>query len=270
MGDYVQLPNVPVWYETEGDTGEPVVLLHGGLCTNETWGAQRTDLAAAHRVFLPERRGHGHTPDVPGPMSYRDMADDTAAFIDTVVDGPAHLVGWSDGGIVALLVALARPDLVRTLVVIGANFRPGAECWADPAMLDRMRPESPDMAFFRELYEAVTPDGAGHWPEVARKAVDMWRTQPALTTDDLARIEAPTLVLVGDDDLITLEHTIDLYRAVPGSQLAVVPGSSHTVPLEKPALLNRLVLDHLAGTPVETLLPVRRATAPAGAGGDPA
>src|SRR5690606_35380576 len=151
MGDYVQLPNVPVWYETEDDTGKPVVLLHGGLCTNETWGAQRTDLAAVHRVFLPERRGHGHTPDVPGPMSYRDMADDTAAFIDTVVDGPAHLVGWSDGGIVALLVALARPDLVRTLVVIGANFRPGAECWADPAMLDRMRPESPDMAFFREL-----------------------------------------------------------------------------------------------------------------------
>src|SRR5690606_42057668 len=89
----------------------------------------------------------------------------------------------------------------------------------------------------------------------------MWRNQPDITTDDLARIEAPTLVLVGDDDLITLEHTIDLYRAVPGSQLAVVPGSSHTVPLEKPALLNRLVLDHLAGTPVETLLPVRRATA---------
>ncbi|WP_432055915.1 alpha/beta fold hydrolase [Streptomyces sp. bgisy022] len=259
MGAYVRLPGVRTWYETEG-SGEPLVLLHGGFCTNETWGAQRADLAAAHRLYLPERRGHGHTPDVPGPLSYQDMADDTVAFVETVVGGPAHLVGWSDGGIVALLVALARPDLVRTMVVIGANFRPGGECWADPGMLDRMRPESPDVAFFRELYEAVSPDGPDHWPEVARKVLDMWRTQPLLTAGDLARIAAPTLVLVGDDDLVTLEHTIALYRAIPDSQLAVVPGSSHTVPLEKPSLLNRLVLDHLADTPVETMLPVRRAT----------
>ncbi|CAL9331524.1 alpha/beta fold hydrolase [Streptomyces sp. enrichment culture] len=262
MGEYVGLPGVRTWYETEG-SGEPLVLLHGGFCTNETWGAQRADLAAAHRLFLPERRGHGHTPDVPGPLTYRDMADDTVSFVETVVGGPAHLVGWSDGGVVALLVALARPDLVRTMVVVGANFRPGPECWADPGMLDRMRPESPDVAFFRELYEAVSPDGPGHWPEVARKVLDMWRTQPALTIGDLAHIEVPTLVLVGDDDLVTLEHTIALYRAIPGSQLAVVPGASHTVPLEKPSLLNRLVLDHLANNPVETMLPVRRAATPA-------
>src|SRR5690606_27444190 len=79
MGEYVGLPGVRTWYETEG-SGEPLVLLHGGFCTNETWGAQRADLAAAHRLFLPERRGHGHTPDVPGPLTYRDMADDTVSF----------------------------------------------------------------------------------------------------------------------------------------------------------------------------------------------
>ncbi|WP_395570506.1 alpha/beta fold hydrolase [Streptomyces sp. BK79] len=261
MGDYADLPGVRTWYETEG-SGDPLVLLHGGFCTNATWGAQRADLAAAYRLFLPERRAHGHTPDVEGPLSYQDMADDTADFMDTVVGGPAHLVGWSDGGVVVLLVALARPDLVRKAVVIGANFRPATECFAEPSMLDAMTPDGDDLAFFRELYQAVTPDGADHWPVVAAKVLDMWRTQPALTTGDLARVEAPALVLVGDDDLMTLEHTTALYRALPRSQLAVVPGASHVVPLEKPALVDRLILDHLGQDTVETMMPVRRATGP--------
>ncbi len=258
MGEYVELPTGRTWFEAEG-AGDPLLLLHGGFCTNDTWGAQRADLAAGHRVFLPERRAHGHTPDREGPLSYRDMADDTVAFLEAVVGGPAHLVGWSDGGIVALLVALARPDLVRRLVVIGATFRPSSECFVEPGMLDRMTPESPDLAFFRELYEAVTPDGTAHWPVVARKVVEMWRTEPALTAEELAAVTAPTLVLVGDDDLMTFEHTLALYHAVPGSELAVVPGASHLAPLEKPELVNRLILDHLTKDPVQTMLPVRRA-----------
>ncbi|MFD5448203.1 MULTISPECIES: alpha/beta fold hydrolase [unclassified Streptomyces] len=261
MGDYADLPGVRTWYETEG-TGDPLVLLHGGFCTNDTWGAQRTDLAAAYRLFLPERRAHGHTPDVEGPLTYQDMADDTVDFLETVVGAAAHLVGWSDGGIVALLVAAARPDLVRKVVLIGANFRPGPECFVQPSMLDAMTPQSPALAFFRELYEAATPDGADHWPTVAAKLTDMWRTQPTMTVEDLARVRAPTLVLVGDDDMMTLEHTTALHRAIPESELAVVPGASHLVPLEKPALVNRLILDHLAQDSVETMMPIRRAPAP--------
>ncbi|MEU6446954.1 alpha/beta hydrolase [Streptomyces sp. NPDC046979] len=258
MGDYADLPGVRTWYESEG-TGDPLVLLHGGFCTNDTWGAQRADLAAAYRLLLPERRAHGHTPDVDGPLTYQDMADDTVAFLETVVDAPAHLVGWSDGAVVALLVALARPDLVRRVVLIGANFRPGGECFVEPGMLDAMTPDSPDMAFFREMYEAVSPDGADHWPVVAVKMIDMWRTQPTLTERELGRITAPTLVVTGDDDLMTLEHTTALYRALPDARLAVLPGASHLVPLEKPALVNGLVLDHLGQeAAVETMMPVRR------------
>ncbi|MFG3161125.1 alpha/beta fold hydrolase [Streptomyces sp. NPDC048232] len=258
MGDYADLPGVRTWYESEG-TGDPLVLLHGGFCTNDTWGAQRADLAAAYRLLLPERRAHGHTPDVDGPLTYQDMADDTVAFLETVVDAPAHLVSWSDGAVVALLVALARPDLVRRVVLIGANFRPGGECFVEPGMLDAMTPDSPDMSFFREMYEAVSPDGADHWPVVAVKMIDMWRTQPTLTESDLGRITAPALVMTGDDDLMTLEHTTALYRALPDARLAVLPGASHLVPLEKPALVNGLVLDHLGQeAAVETMMPVRR------------
>jgi len=264
VGEYAELRGVRSWFEVEGD-GEPLVLLHGGFCTAETWGAQRGELAGAYRVYVPERRAHGHTPDVPGPLTYADMAGDTVAFLETVVGGPAHLVGWSDGGIVAMLVAIARPDLVRKVVLMGAGFRPAGECFVEPAMLDSMTAEGDDLAFFRGLYEAVSPDGPDHWPAVVDKVIEMWRTEPTLTEDDLGRISAPTLVLVGDDDLMTLEHTIALYRAVPRSRLAVVPGASHVVPLEQAGLVNRLVLEHLALDEVETMLPVRRA--PANPGG---
>ncbi|MFE1439101.1 alpha/beta fold hydrolase [Streptomyces sp. NPDC058739] len=264
MGDYVDLPGVRTWYETEGTAGEPpLLLLHGGFCTNETWDPQRAAFAAEYHVFLPERRGHGRTPDVPGPLTYQDMARDTADFVEMMVGGPAHLVGWSDGAIVALLVAIARPDVVRKVVAIGANFRPPSECAAVPELLDHMTAASPDMAPFREMYVAVSPDGPDHWPVVADRLLDMYRGEPDLSTEDLARITVPVLVMAGDDDMFTLEHTIALYRAIPGAELAVVPGASHLLTMEKPAVVNRIVLDFLGNDPVPTMFPVRRAEATA-------
>lgn len=121
---------------------------------------------------------------------------------------------------------------------------------------------SDDLEFFRALYEPVTPDGVGHWPVVAAKVLDMWRGQPTMTPADLARITAPTLVMAGDDDMTTLEHTIALYRGIAGSQLAIVPGTSHLAPLEKPDLVNRLILDHLRLDAPETMMPIRRGAAP--------
>ena len=257
MGEYVELPGVRTWYEVEGH-GEPVVLLHGGLCTNEIWGQQRADFAANHRTFLPERRAHGHTPDVEGPLSYHDMAQDTIDFLASLVGGPAHLVGWSDGGIVALLVAIARPELVRKIVVTGANFKPAPQI--GPAeMLDELTVDAPGMEMFRSMYEAASPDGAEHWPVVVGKMAEMIRTEPDIPIEDLGSISAPTLVLVGDDDFVPLEHTIELYRAIPNSELAVVPGTSHAHFMEKPSLVNRIVLDFLDNDPVPTMAPVRRA-----------
>jgi pimeloyl-ACP methyl ester carboxylesterase len=262
MGEYVELPGVKTWYEVEGE-GEPLVLLHGGLCTNETWAAQRPEFAARFRVFLPERRAHGHTPDVEGPLSYDAMARDTVDFLTSVVGGSAHLVGWSDGGIVGLLVAIARPELVRKLVVIGANFEPALQVTpGTETMLAGLTPDSPDLAMFRALYEAASPDGPEHWAVVVGKFVAMVRRdEPNIPAGDLARIGAPTLVMVGDDDLPGLEHTIALYRAIPHSELAVVPGTSHALAMEKPSLVNQLVLDFLVNEPVATFMPIRRATA---------
>jgi pimeloyl-ACP methyl ester carboxylesterase len=260
MGEYVELPGVKTWFDVEGD-GEPLVLLHGGLCTNETWGPMRPALAARFRTFLPERRAHGHTPDVEGPLTYAAMASDTVDFLATVVRKPAHLVGFSDGGIVALLVAVARPELVRKMVVIGANFEPALAClpFAE-AMLEGLRADSPHLAMFRGLYEATSPDGPSHWPTVVAKFAAMVRSnEPNIRIDELGRILAPTMVMVGDDDLPTLEHTIALYRAIPNSDLAVVPRASHALPMEKPSLAGQLVVDFLVNEPISTMMPTRRA-----------
>jgi pimeloyl-ACP methyl ester carboxylesterase len=108
-GEYVNAGGVHTYYEIYGE-GEPLVLLHGGLATAESWAMQIPALSERHRVYVPERRGHGRTPDVAGPITYEIMAADTGAFLDAAGAG-AHLVGWSDGAMVGMLVALRRPRI---------------------------------------------------------------------------------------------------------------------------------------------------------------
>ena len=99
------------------------------------------------------------------------------------------------------------------------------------------------------MYEAASPDGVEHWPVVIGKMAEMFRTEPDIPTEHLESIGVPTLVLVGDDDFVPLEHTIELYWAIPGSELAVVPGTSYSHFIEKPSLVNRIVLDFLGNDP---------------------
>jgi pimeloyl-ACP methyl ester carboxylesterase len=258
MGEYIDIGSVHTWYESSGH-GEPLVLLHGGLSNNGSWAEQIPAFAEHFGVFAPERRGHGHTPDVKGPLSYEVMARDTIGFLETVVGGSAHLVGWSDGGTVGLLVASARPDLVRQLVSIGANFDASGYVPGVDQMIESWSPDGPEVASSRGAYEAVSPDGSEHWPVVFSKTVDMWLRDPFISVEQLGRTRARTLVVVGDDDICTLEHAAALYRAVPDAELAVIPRTSHLVPMEKPDLVNMLVLDFLRHEPAKTMMPVHRA-----------
>ena len=260
MGQYIDIGDVNTWYDEDG-SGEPLVLLHGGLCTNETWGAQTPVFAERFRVIAPERRGHGHTADVPGPLTYDAMASDTIGFLDKVVGGPAHLVGWSDGGIVALLVALARPDLVNKMVVMGTNYDVDGIVEGVEDVFANMDPNGDEMAMFRSLYQMHSPDGPDHWPTVFGKFAEMTQREPHIPPAELGRISNRTLVVVGDDDMISLDHTAALFGLLPNAELAVIPGTSHAVGMEKPELLNRIILDFLEHEPAATLIPIRRAPA---------
>lgn len=179
MSSYVQLGEVHTFHEDDG-AGEPLVLLHPGLADSRAWESNLPGLAENFRVYRPDRRGHGRTPDVQGPITYDQMALDTIAFLEQVVGGPAHLVGHSDGAPVALLVALKRPDLVRRLVFSSGVFH--HEGWT-PGAID-LDEESTE--FFIEYHGAVSPDGPEHFPIIAGKLDRMHREEPTLTAAGLA------------------------------------------------------------------------------------
>jgi pimeloyl-ACP methyl ester carboxylesterase len=145
------------------------------------------------------------------------------------------------------------------LVVIGTNYDTTGLAPEAAEMFANMTPDSDDMAMFKSLYELHSPDGPEHWPVLFAKFTEMIQREPHIPVDELTRISAPTLVIVGDDDLVSLEHTVALFRAVPNSELAVIPGASHAVVIEKPELLNRIVLDFLENELVATMMPLRRA-----------
>jgi len=152
-------------------------------------------------------------------QDHTEMARETIEFLEKI--GPAHLLGCSDGATVALLVAVLRPDLVRRLVVVCGVFH--HDGW-DPAT-------------------ELTP---------------MHRRSPELAEQDLRKVAGRVLVMIGDDDEVTLEHATAMYRALPNAQLAVVPGTSHGLLHEKPALCNAMIVEFLTTEPVETYAPIRR------------
>ena len=225
--------------------GPALVLLHGGLSNRDDFDPQLADLTASYRVWRPDRRGHGTTPDAPGPITYSNMADDTIEFLEEIVGESAHLIGYSDGAMVGLLVALRRPDLVRKLVLMGLYVnRDGEAEWFGRYVLRATA--ATVSTSLRRAYAERSPDGPGHFDVVAEKILHLWRTEPTMPLDALQDLAVPTLLLQGDDDIVTLEHGVAMARAIPDARLAVVPGASHLVPYEQPALVAQLFVDFLA------------------------
>ena len=242
---YVNVDGWPTWHEVSGE-GPAVALLHGGFSGAAAWSAQAPPLASAgFRVYVPERRGHAHTPDRDGPLSYAIMAEDTIAYLEQVADGPAHLVGWSDGAVVALLVAQRRPDLARRLVLIGQYYNSSGRL-PDPALENWLR-TTEAMDLLRQGYDPLSPDGPGHFPVVYAKSIAMIDTEPELDLATFGAVTAPTLVLQGDRDVVTVEHSAAVAKALPDARLAVLPGT-HALPLELPGVINPLLIAFLRGT----------------------
>jgi len=236
-GQRVAVDGVTIYYETFGH-GPPVLVLHGGLGWLVDMRHQIEALASRHFVIAPDSRGHGRSTDAESPLSYAAMADDMLALLDRLAIRRADIVGWSDGGIVGLTLAMRHPERVGRLVVIGANF--------DPAGL--VSPPDPDPAVppVPRSYRWTAPDPA-HWSALYRKVVAMWRTQPRYTPGELGTIRSPTLVMAGAFDAIRRAHTDALAAAIPGAQEYIVPGATHRAPLTHAAAVNARILAFLDG-----------------------
>jgi pimeloyl-ACP methyl ester carboxylesterase len=222
--------------------------------TRARWGQMSAPWQSAFASIRQSDAGMGGHPTLRARSASTRWRRTMVAFIERVVGEPVHLVGSSDGAIVGLLAALRRPELVRRLVLAAGVFH--RDGWV-PQAID---PDNTPPEFLRGLYGELSPDGIDHYPMMVAKLAEMHQNEPTLTAHDLRAVRSRTLVMVGDDDEVSLEHAIDMYRAIPDAELAVVPGTSHGLLVEKPALCNQLILDFLTTDPVPTMAPIRRAT----------
>jgi pimeloyl-ACP methyl ester carboxylesterase len=249
---YVDLGGVRSWYDERG-AGDPLVFMHGALVDSRFYERNIEALAERFHVFSHDRRGHGRTPDVEGPITFEAMVEDTVALLEEVVGGPAHVVGHSNGAFAGLLTALQRPDLVRRLVMISGGFNRDGLVSEEPG-------ENPDAPVpdFAGAYSEVSPDGEGHFQVLMEKTAALDSKGPALPESSLRDVQSRTLLMFGDDDLVTIEHIGATYEGIPDAELAVVPGTSHFLLQEKPALCNRIIVEFLRCDPVHTVAPIRR------------
>jgi pimeloyl-ACP methyl ester carboxylesterase len=225
---------VHLWFDDRGD-GEFFLLLHPGGTDSRPFEPLMAALGNGYRLVTPEHRGHGRTPDSEGEWNFGDFAADAAQLLDDLAVSNVHVFGWSDGAIVGMYLALARPDLVRSLVFGGAPYR--VDGWHN-GVLDGTLPD-----FLAEAYGELSPDGIEHWPVVVAKSAELHTREPAIGDDQLAQLTMPVLIVCGDDDEVRLEHTIAMYGLLPDGELAVVPRSTHALVVEKPDLLARLIRD---------------------------
>ena len=225
LGEYRAVNGVKTYYEVHGNgSGPPLLLLHGGTATVATsWGTHIPYFARTRKVIAPEQIGHGHTGDAEGAYTYARMADDTAALLQQLNVERADVYGRSDGGIVGLYLAARHPGRVRKLIVEGAAF-----AHRDPVRMakwaDSVTPESWPAD---DLYKKISPDGAKHWPIFRGKILAMYKAWIGLTPEEIGAITAPTMIVIGDRDEVSLEQAAQMRKALPRSRLCVLPDTNH-------------------------------------------
>ena len=233
-----------MYYEIHG-RGPALLLLHGGAGNGMQFGNQVPTFEREHRVIVPDACGQGRSTGRAGPLTFHDLAEDVIALMDTLRIASADVMGWSDGGNTGLDLALNHPGRVRHLVTLGANFRPEGMNAPDQAWADTARAESFGPGMKRD-YQRLSPE-PGRYEQVMNQIIELWRTQPRMTIEQLHSIRVPVLVVAGEHDVVRPEHTRAMARAIPGARLWIVPGASHSVMFERPAELNRAVLEFIEG-----------------------
>ena len=228
---YADVNGLNMYYEVHGE-GRPLLMLHGGTGSiPEKWIPLFTP---QFRVIAPEQMGHGRTADLMDrPFHYHDMAKDTVELMRQLGIESAAVVGCSDGGIIGLDMAIHHPGRVTKLAVTGANSRTDGYTAEN---LEWARTFNPEDESASDDYARLSPDGADHWPIFLGRLQPMWSAEPSFTREELQSIEAPTLLIIGDGDIVTPEHAVEMFRTIPGAQLCVVPNAGHCVMPEETVL----------------------------------
>jgi len=255
---YVDVNDLHMYYEIHGEATDapPLVMLHGAYMNIDFMGEILPSLAETRQVIAVELQGHGRTNDIDRPITYEDMADDVFALIQELGLESVDVVGYSMGGDTALQIAIRHPEVVNKLIVISASYQLDG---LYPDLIDSISMMMPEVFAGSPIeteYQRLSPN-----PEAFATLVEKLVALDGTDFDwsaDVAAIEVPTLIIMGDNDAVTLQHMIDMYgllgggvmgdlHGLPDSQLAIIPGATHTAILLRVNLLTPIITDFLDG-----------------------
>jgi pimeloyl-ACP methyl ester carboxylesterase len=237
---YAPVNDIQMYYAVYG-AGEPLILLHGGLGHSDVWGYQIPALAQHFKVIAADSRGHGRSTRSAQPYSYALMASDVVALMDHLKIEKASILGWSDGGIIGIDIAINHPERLNKLFAFGANTNVAG-----------LRPDIDKSPVFNKYIEVAGEDykrlskTPTEYDAFVKQISEMWATQPDYKPEQLAKISVPVAIADGEhDEAIRQEHDVEMANAIPGAKLVILPGVSHFAFLQKPDEFNKAVLDFL-------------------------
>ncbi|MCX6267813.1 MAG: alpha/beta hydrolase [Bacteroidetes bacterium] len=215
LGKYLQTRDFNLYFEVYGK-GAPVLVIHGNGGSISSMKEQIPWFSKKHQVIAADSRSQGKSKDAADSLSYEMMADDYNALMDSLHLDSAMVIGWSDGGIIGLLLAIRHPEKVRRLVITGANIRPDSTA-VSAADIQSMKQQ------VLELQKQKQTPKIKNDTKLTRLMID----EPNISLASLQQIRCPVLVIGGDHDIIKTEHTVEIYRSIPGASLWILPGSGH-------------------------------------------
>jgi pimeloyl-ACP methyl ester carboxylesterase len=255
---YAPVNGLKMYYEIHGE-GKPVVLLHGSFMNIDmNWGEMIPELAKTHQVIAVEMQGHGRTTDANRDFAYPQLADDVAGLMKHIKIDSADIIGYSLGGTVAFALAIRHPNMVNRLVIISSVFK--MDGWIKPArdLFATLKPEFFDNTPLKTEYDRLSPD-KGHWKDFVNKLIKLDNTPFDLGASNIKAIKSPMLLIKGDNDGVSLEHTTEMYSlfdggvfgdiaGLPPSQLAILPGMMHVTLMMQTQKLSSIIDPYLDRT----------------------
>lgn len=231
VGKYVKTRGFNMYYETYGK-GEPLLIIHGNGGSINNFLYQIPYFSKSYKVILADSRAQGKSADTGDSLSYEMMTDDLNALLDSLHVDSCYVIGWSDGGINGLLLAMRHPDKVKKLAVTGANLWPDTTA-VDPSVYNMIIKMNDSIAKVQQT------------PEIKhqRKLMHLLSYEPHITTQQLHYIQCPTLVIGGDHDVLLPQHTLLIAQSIPKSYLWIIPNSGHSTPVFYKDQFNAVVSD---------------------------
>ena len=257
---YVKVNGMKMYYEVQGTAASdavPIIVLHGAYMNIPNMGQIIPKLAETHKVYAIEMQGHGRTTDIDRPITYPNLAGDVAVFMDSMKIKKADIIGYSMGACAGIQLAIRHPEKVNKLIPISGSY--DFEGWQPTfrAFIPQMTVEMFTAMPFAEEYKKLAPNPNG-FPELVRKLIQLEK-EPMAWGDDVKNIKVPVLIIAGDADAGTLEHYVSMFKLLgggvmgdmgvplPGSRLAILPGSSHTSVISQVDLLLAFINPFIKG-----------------------